>query len=91
MLQSAVVPEQVCLQQPFELSETVTLSYHVTRLYCSVNDVCEYSVNLITVVINTYLSYFYTTTSSSGFLVSPVLIFILTATAVLSSETPYCC
>jgi len=24
MSQSAVVPEQVCLQQPFELSETVT-------------------------------------------------------------------
>ena len=26
MSQSAVVPEQVCLQQPFELSETVALS-----------------------------------------------------------------
>jgi len=26
MLQSAMVPEQVCLQQPFELSETVILS-----------------------------------------------------------------
>jgi len=26
MSQSAVIPEQVCLQQPFEFSETVTLS-----------------------------------------------------------------
>jgi len=26
MSQSAMVPKQVCLQQPFELSETVTLS-----------------------------------------------------------------
>jgi len=26
MSQSAVVPEQLCFQQPFELSETVTLS-----------------------------------------------------------------
>jgi len=25
MSQNAVVPEKVCLQQPFELSETVTL------------------------------------------------------------------
>jgi len=87
-----VVPEQMCLQQPFELSETITLSYHVTRLYCSVSDVCEYPVNLITVVIDTYLSlllshyhkFVWLSSISSAYL-------ILTATAVLSSETPNCC
>jgi len=28
MSQSVMIPKEVCLQQPFELSETVTLSYH---------------------------------------------------------------
>jgi len=35
MSQSAVVPEQVCLQQPFELSETVTLVISSTQVWSS--------------------------------------------------------